>query len=81
MRQDNGSIPRHAVLPTDVPEGNEVCEASLDADWVASLPLDLVRHDLVMHRTPIPDDTLTDIVDCIFLPPVLADSQRQRGRA
>lgn len=35
---------------------------------IASLPLDLVRHDLIMNRAPIPDDTLIEIVDRIFLP-------------
>ncbi len=44
---------------------------------IASLPLDLVRHDLIMNRAPVPHDTLLEIVDRIFLPLVLAD----RGRA
>jgi len=48
---------------------------------IASLPLDLVRHDLIMNRAPIPDDTLIEIVDRIFLPLVLADRPNQRGQA
>ncbi len=35
---------------------------------IASLPVDLVRHDLIMNRAPVPDGTLVEIVDRIFLP-------------
>jgi AcrR family transcriptional regulator len=35
---------------------------------IASLPVDLVRHDLIMTLAPVPDSTLTEIVDKIFLP-------------
>jgi hypothetical protein len=38
----------------------------------ASLPVDLVRHDLIMNQAPVPDDTLVEIVDRIFLPLVPA---------
>ena len=48
---------------------------------IASLPVDLVRHDLIMNRAPVPDDSLIEIVDRIFLPLVLADQPRRRGRA
>ena len=47
---------------------------------IASLPLDLVRHDLIMNRAPVPDDSLTEIVDRIFLPLVLADQPRRARR-
>jgi AcrR family transcriptional regulator len=47
---------------------------------IASLPGDLVRHDLIMKRTPVPDDTLIEIVDRIFLPLVLADQPRRTRR-
>ena len=40
---------------------------------IASLPVDLVRHDLIMSREPVPEETLVEIVDRIFLPLVLAD--------
>jgi AcrR family transcriptional regulator len=43
---------------------------------IASLPVDLVRHDLIMNQAPVPDDTLVEIVDRLFLPLVGAD---QRG--
>ncbi|HXQ13541.1 MAG TPA: TetR-like C-terminal domain-containing protein [Caulobacteraceae bacterium] len=35
---------------------------------IASLPVDLVRHDLIMNRAPVPDETLVEIVDRLFLP-------------
>ncbi len=35
---------------------------------IASLPVDLVRHDLIMTLAPVPDSTLVEIVDRIFLP-------------
>lgn len=44
---------------------------------IASLPADLVRHDVIMNRAPVPDDTLVEIVDRIFLPLVLADRPQQ----
>ena len=48
---------------------------------IASLPLDLVRHDLIMNRAPAPDKTLVEIVDRIFLPLVLAGRPEQTGQA
>jgi AcrR family transcriptional regulator len=35
---------------------------------IASLPVDLVRHELIMNLSPVPDETLIEIVDQIFLP-------------
>jgi AcrR family transcriptional regulator len=35
---------------------------------IRSLPLDLVRHDVIMTQQPVPDATLVEIVDRIFLP-------------
>jgi len=32
-----------------------------------------VRHDVIMNRAPVPDDTLIEIVDRIFMPLVLAE--------
>ncbi len=40
---------------------------------IASLPVDLVRHDLIMSRAPVPEETLVEIVDRVFLPLVLTD--------
>jgi AcrR family transcriptional regulator len=35
---------------------------------IASLAADLVRHDLIMTQAPVPDATLVEIVDRIFMP-------------
>lgn len=35
---------------------------------VRSVPVDIVRHDLIMNQQPVPDATLVEIVDKIFLP-------------
>jgi hypothetical protein len=35
---------------------------------IASLAVDLVRHDLIMTQEPVPDATLVEIVDKIFMP-------------
>ncbi|TCO64542.1 TetR/AcrR family transcriptional regulator [Actinocrispum wychmicini] len=39
---------------------------------VARLPLDLVRHELVITHEPVPDHVLAEIVDDIFLPLIRA---------
>ena len=44
---------------------------------IALLPVDLVRHELILNRAPAPDKTLIEIVDRIFLPLVLADRPRR----
>lgn len=58
-----------------------VARGEIEADRlsprIASLPLDLVRHDVIMNRSPVPDKTLVEIVDRIFLPLVLADRPRR----
>jgi hypothetical protein len=35
---------------------------------IASLPFDLVRHDLIMNRAPVADPALIEVVDRLFLP-------------
>jgi AcrR family transcriptional regulator len=35
---------------------------------IRSLPVDLVRHDLIMTQAPVPEATIVEIVDRIFLP-------------
>src|ERR1035438_654465 len=49
-----------------------VARGEIEADRlsprIASLPLDLVRHDLIMNRSPVPDSGLIEIVDNLFLP-------------
>ncbi len=39
---------------------------------ISALPVDLVRHDLIMTQRPVPDPTLIEIVDKIFLPLVIS---------
>jgi AcrR family transcriptional regulator len=46
---------------------------------IASLPVDLVRHYLIMNMAPVPDDTVVEIVDRIFLPLVQASQPSQAG--
>ena len=61
-----------------------VARSEIEADRlsprIASLPLDLVRHDVIMNRSAVPDDTLVEIVDHIFLPLVLAGRPRRTTR-
>jgi AcrR family transcriptional regulator len=42
-------------------------------DRVARLPLDLIRHELILTHRPPSNDTLQEIVDQIFLPLVAPD--------
>ncbi|WP_433890143.1 TetR/AcrR family transcriptional regulator [Streptomyces sp. CA-111067] len=39
---------------------------------VVTLPTDLLRHELLLSRRPVTDETLTGIVDDVFLPVVRA---------
>lgn len=41
---------------------------------IASLPFDLFRHELMMTLARVPEETLLDIVDTVFLPLVTRDS-------
>jgi AcrR family transcriptional regulator len=52
-------------------ERGEISPAILSTR-IASLPMDLVRHDLIMTQAPMPDAALTEIIDTIFLPLALA---------
>lgn len=46
---------------------------------VVSLPVDLLRHEAVMHLGRVPDETLVDIVDTVFLPLVREYGRREVG--
>jgi AcrR family transcriptional regulator len=46
---------------------------------IASLPEDLIRHDLIVTQEPVPDATLIEIVDTIFLPLAHASSPPPGG--
>ncbi len=48
---------------------------------IASLPVDLVRHDLIMNRAALPDQSLIEIVDELFLPLLRAEPPTPRQRA
>lgn len=65
-----------AVIQRAVERGE--VEAGRLSPRMASLPVDLVRHDLIMNQAPASEETLVEIVDRIFLPLVLAD---RSGRA
>ena len=45
---------------------------------IASLPLDLVRHDLIMNQSPPPDAALVEIVDAVFLPLLTRHREQRR---
>jgi AcrR family transcriptional regulator len=46
---------------------------------IASLPLDLVRHEGLMTQKPIPRAVIADIIDSIFLPLVSAKKTTRRS--
>jgi len=45
---------------------------------VASLPTDLFRHELLVHRTPPSSRVITEIVDDVFLPLARRESEQTR---
>jgi hypothetical protein len=38
------------------------------SERVATLPVDLVRHELIMNQAPVPDAALVEIADDVYLP-------------
>lgn len=58
------------ILDRAVARG-EISAAVLDSR-IASLPVDLIRHDLVMAQAPASDESLVEIVDRVFLPAIRA---------
>jgi AcrR family transcriptional regulator len=58
------------VMRTILQRAAERGEVSLDkvTPRVASLPLDLTRHEILFSQAPVTDATLVEIVDDIFLP-------------
>src|ERR1700729_2202846 len=69
LRQVSASVSEIAGTPSRIAaiiqhaiEGGEI-----DRPRVALLPVDLVRHDVIMNQVPAPDDTLIEIVDRFFL--------------
>lgn len=47
---------------------------------IVSLPLDLVRHDFIVNSAPVPESTLIEIVDNLFLPLLGAGPTTPRQR-
>ncbi len=43
---------------------------------IVTLPSDLIRHELIMNLSRVPDETIVDIVDTVFLP-LVADHRRE----
>ncbi|MBW7571881.1 TetR/AcrR family transcriptional regulator [Caproiciproducens faecalis] len=52
----------------------EVCFEKLSAR-IISLPLDLLRYELITMQEPISDEAITEIVDDIFMPVVRSNNQ------
>ncbi len=75
-----GTPSRMAAVIQRAVERGEIDPARL-SPRIASLPVDLVRHDVIMNQAPVPDDTLIEIVDRIFLPLIVADQPERRGQA
>ena len=65
---------RDGADPGAAVERGEISPASL-SPRIASLAVDLVRHDLIMNQAPVPDVTPVEIVDKIFLPLVRPDTR------
>lgn len=75
-------IPGAAGIGSTSPESKErEIDPGRLSPRIASLPVDLVRHDVIMSRAPAPDGTLVEIVDRVFVPLVLAGRPQQKGRA
>jgi hypothetical protein len=42
---------------------------------IVTLPADLIRHEMLLTRDPIPERTLTEIIDEVFLPLIRATAR------
>lgn len=62
-----GTPNRMTAIVERAVERGEIAPDRLDPRVVA-LPVDLVRHDVIMNRAPVPEADLVEIVDHIFLP-------------
>jgi hypothetical protein len=69
MRGVMGEVLAHAAAR------GEIATDDLPAR-VVTLPVDLLRHQLLLTHDPIEDATLTEITDDVFLPLVHAIAQR-----
>ncbi len=46
---------------------------------VVSLPGDLLRHEFIMNLSRVPEETIVDIVDTVFLPLAMGSRGKARG--
>jgi hypothetical protein len=46
---------------------------------IAALPIELVRHEMMMTMAPVPDSVIAEILDEVFLPLVIPDGGRRTG--
>ena len=61
-----------AAEPVDEPD--EIDEERL-TPRIATVALDLLRHEMLMTLRPVPEETIAEIVDDIFLPLVRRTSE------
>jgi hypothetical protein len=67
----SGSRCRARGRPAHPPPGQQArvrVAAERVSPRIATVAVDLVRHDLIMTQAPVPFETLVEIVDKIFLP-------------
>jgi hypothetical protein len=53
------------TAPNPMPRGTAVATST---PRIANVPLDLLRHELLMTLQPVPEQTISEIVDEIFPP-------------
>lgn len=54
----------------------EIPSGAADA-WITTLPVDLLRHEMLLTSGPVPESTLVEIVDDVFLPLVTCRAGRR----
>ena len=80
IQADRARLVESAGASPDI-DASFVAQLLAAGPWIASPPVDFARHDPIMSRAPVPEETLVEIVDRVFLPLVLAGRPQQRGRA
>jgi AcrR family transcriptional regulator len=81
----NGRTAGEAAMRTILERAAVRGEINLDqiTPRIVALPVDLLRHELLVTSAPVPDALILEIVDEVFLPlayPYLANSDRRRSR-
>ena len=67
-----------AVLARGIERG-EIDRSKL-TPRIASLPVDLLRHDIIMTLKPVPSAVIAEFVDDIFLPLVRAKTVHEKKK-